>query len=77
MGIFDMGWTRGKDAEQPGKFAYELFDGFETVERVGGFDTPADADRAAEAAQRRHLFPAAPASIDDISDDELAKALGL
>lgn len=67
-------WTRGKDKEQPGKFAYELFaaDGA-LIERVGGFDTHTAADRAAEAAQRRVLFP--PVTGETMSDDELLAAL--
>ena len=53
-----MGWTRGKDAESPGKFAYELWEGFSVVERLGGFDTWQECDRAAEQAQRRLIFGA-------------------
>lgn len=49
-------WTRGKDVEKPGRFAYELFDSCGApVHRVGGFDTAQEADRAAERAQR-HQF---------------------
>ena len=51
-------WSRGRDEEQPGKFAYELFDGRNLVERVGGFATHTEADRAAESAQRRLLLGA-------------------
>lgn len=51
-------WTRGKDKEQPGKFAFELFDAAGTlIERQGGFATHTEADRAAERAQRCALFP--------------------
>ena len=49
-------WTRGPDKEIPGKFAYELWDERALVERVGGFDTHTEADRAAEQAQRGLLF---------------------
>lgn len=70
-----MGTTVGKDTEQPGRFAFELWDGFETIKREGGFDTMADAQRAAERAQRDHLFGVTPATIDNISDDELAELL--
>ena len=31
-----MGWTTGKDAEAPGKFAYELWSDTEILHRVGG-----------------------------------------
>lgn len=52
-------WTRGKDKEKPGKFCYELYDASGAfVERVGGFQTHSEADRAAEQAQRALLIPA-------------------
>lgn len=52
-------WTRGKDRQHLGKFAFELFDGAGAlVERRGGFDTAQEADRAAERAQRALLAPA-------------------
>jgi len=65
-------WTRGKDKQIPGKFAYELFDGNTMIERVGGFATAQDADRAAETAQRRALFPVTEC---EMTDDELLAAL--
>lgn len=46
-------WTRGKDENHPGKFAYELWNESKKVERVGKFDTAQEADRAAEIANRR------------------------
>lgn len=70
-----MGWTRGKDTESPGKFCFELFDGFQTVERRGGFDTPQEADRAAEIAQRRWLFGAREPELDAMTVDEIWAAL--
>lgn len=74
-------WTRGPDKEQPGKFAYELWNERDMVERVGGFDTAQEADRAAEAAQRRQLFPqssdALPDDIANMSNEELLAELGL
>ena len=65
-------WTRGKDKQIPGKFEYELFDGNKMIERVGGFATAQAADRAAEIAQRRVLFPATDC---EMTDDELLAAL--
>ena len=67
-------WTRGKDSNNPGKFAIEVFDGAECVLRKGGFDTAQEADRAAEKAQREILFPA---QAFTSQDDELLAALGL
>jgi hypothetical protein len=73
-------WTRGRDKDQAGKFAYELYSADNVlIERVGGFATHTEADRAAEVAQRRVLFPVAdaPLTLDEIlmSDDELLAAL--
>lgn len=70
-----MGWTRSKDTESPGKFCYEIFDGFQTVERRGGFDTAQEADRAAEIAQRRWLFGAPEPEPDAMTVDEIFAAL--
>lgn len=75
-----MGWTRGKDSENPGAFYYELWTDAGTVERKGGFPTAQDADRAAERAQRRLIF-GAPALSDEaesmLSDaDLIAELLG-
>ena len=72
-------WTRGRDKDQPGKFAFELFDDQgATIERVGGFASHTEADRAAEVAQRRALAPILPAldtETDAMSDDELLSEL--
>ena len=65
-------WMRSKDKQIPGKFEYELFEGNKMIERVGGFDTAQDADRAAEIAQRRTLFPVTEC---EMTDDELLAAL--
>ena len=46
----------GKDVGLPGKFAYELWEGFDMVKRVGNFDTMKLAEQAAQQAQREHLF---------------------
>lgn len=73
-----MGWTRGRDREHPGKFAYELWDDDGMVEHVGGFETAQEADRAAEAAQRILLF-GMPPEIDEyeaMTDEELLRELG-
>jgi hypothetical protein len=51
-----MGWTTGKDSAAPGKFAYELWDGFSTVHRVGGFATMQEADRAGARANTNWLL---------------------
>lgn len=74
-------WTRGKDKQAAGKFAYEVFgmDGA-LIESVGGFDTAQAADRAAEHAQRVALFGDAARLtltdiIDSMSDDELVAEL--
>jgi hypothetical protein len=70
-------WTRGKDTERPGMFAYELFtaDGA-LIERVGGFATHIEADRAAERAQRMALdFPGMTPPIENMTDAELLAAL--
>lgn len=49
-------WTRGRDTDQPGRFAYELFSSTGApVHRRGGFATSQDADRAAERAQRQQM----------------------
>lgn len=48
-------WTRGKDENHEGKFAYEIWNERELVERVGKFDTAQEADRAAEIANRRFV----------------------
>jgi len=77
-----MGWTTGKDAEAPGKFAYELWSDSEILHRVGGFDTVQAADQAGGRANTNWLLygiidPAQ--SLDDIlaqlSDDELIAEL--
>lgn len=77
-----MGWTTGKDAEAPGKFAYELWSDSETLHRVGGFATVQEADRAGGRANTNWLLygitdPAQ--TLDDVlaqlSDDELLNEL--
>lgn len=83
-----MGWSRGKDGK--GGFEYSLYAGFETLETVGGFVTAAEADRAAEKAERLLMAAgydaAAYRAMADIkpiegslymSDDELLGELGL
>lgn len=67
-------WTRGRDKDQPGAFAFELWEGRTLIERRGGFATAQEADRAAEMAQRRLTFPPMP---DDeaLSLEELRAAL--
>lgn len=77
-----MGWTTGKDAEAPGKFAYELWSDSEILHRVGGFATPQEADQAGGRANTNWLLygitdPAQ--TLDDVlaklSDDELLNEL--
>jgi len=51
-----MGWTTGKDAEAPGKFAYELWSDSEILHRVGGFATAQEADRAGGRANTNWLL---------------------
>lgn len=48
-------WTRGKDEKNHGKFAYEIWNERELVERVGNFESALEADRAAEIANRRFV----------------------
>lgn len=69
-------WTRSKDQAEAGKFAVEVFN--EAGERVfakGGFDTAAEADRAAEVEQRNVLFGYAVGFNWDMSDDALLAEL--
>ena len=74
-------WTRGKDENNPGKFAYELWDGNKLIERVGNFNTAQEADRCAERVQRMYLnnpstFIAASGDVPtDEELDELIKNL--
>lgn len=71
-------WTRGKDANNEGKFAYELFnEAGQMVERVGRFPSAQEADRAAERAQRSLLFNPhfAPFSHDVATPEELEEFL--
>lgn len=77
-----MGLSVGKDKTAPGKFAYELWNGTETVEVAGGFDTMPEAERAGMAANRAMLMPMVQVSfggptLDEIlmSDDELLAEL--
>lgn len=79
-----MGWSTGKDANAAGKFAYELWSGFDTIHTVGGFATMQAADKAGGHANTNMLLygitePAM--SLDDVladmSDDALlAELLG-
>lgn len=48
-----MGHTVGKDANEAGKFAYELWAHADKLEARGGFATHADAQAAAQLAERR------------------------
>ncbi len=66
-------WTRSKDKTAEGKFEYALYDNSTLIERVGGFNTAQEADRAGELAQRRALFPA-PVECD-MTDEELLAEL--
>lgn len=71
-------WTRGRDKNEAGKFAYTLYGvAGETIETVGGFETHTAADRAAEVAQRRVLFPIADQAdaLPEMTDLELLAAL--
>lgn len=74
-------WTRGKDENNEGKFAYEIHDGFIMVERVGNFDTAQEADRAAEIANRRLVMCALSGEpfdgvfTDNLSLDEILSEL--
>lgn len=77
-----MGWTTGKDAEAPGKFAYELWSDTEILHRVGGFATVQEADKAGGRANTNWLLygiidPAQ--TLDDVlaqlTDDELLNEL--
>lgn len=72
-------WTRGPDKEEPGKFYFELWDGNTLVKRVGGFETHTEADRAAEQAQRQHLFPTSQMTVEEVLADldEIEKLLNL
>ena len=79
-----MGWSTGKDANATGKFAYELWAGFDTIHTVGGFATIQEANDAGCRANTNWLLygitePAM--TLDDVlaslSDDELlAELLG-
>jgi len=77
-----MGWTVHKDKSFPGKFAYELWAGFETIHTVGGFDTLQQADKAAGKANTKWLLYGITdpeQSLDDLieklTDDELLAEL--
>ena len=77
-----MGWTTGKDAEAPGKFAYELWSDTEILHRVGGFATLQEADRAGGRANTNWLLHGVtePAQtldevLDQLSDDDLLNEL--
>lgn len=69
-------WTRGRDDEQPGRFAYELFDmDGSLIERVGGFATHTECERAAERAQRRAIFPVEADFVCAMTNEELLREL--
>lgn len=69
-------WTRGKDKNEAGKFAIEVFnDDGKMVYARGGFATAAEADRAAELEQRNVLFGYAPGFNLNMSDDDLLEEL--
>jgi hypothetical protein len=50
-----MGWSTGKDPESLGKYGYVLWDGFNTIHTVGGFDTMQEADQAGARANTNWL----------------------
>ena len=77
-----MGWSTGKDPENLGEYAYVLWDGFNTLHTVGGFDTMQEADQAGARANTNWLLygitdPAQ--TLDDVlaklTDDELLAEL--
>lgn len=70
-------WMRGKDQDQAGAFAYELWDESRLLHRRGGFPTAQAADRAAERAQRDFLQYGIEAPPPDVqmTDEELFAAL--
>lgn len=77
-----MGWTTGKDANAPGKFAYELWSDTGIIHNVGGFDTPQTADQAGGRANTNWLLygiidPAQTLDdvLDQLTNDELLAEL--
>ena len=74
-----MGWTVRKDKSFPGKFAYELWAGFDTIHTVGGFATMQEADKAGGRANTNWLLYGITdpeMTLDDVlSDDELLAEL--
>ena len=77
-----MGWTVHKDKSFPGKFAYELWSGFDTIHTVGGFATMQEADKAGGRANTNWLLygitePAMTLDdvLADLSDDALLAEL--
>jgi hypothetical protein len=76
-----MGWSTGKDVNAAGKFAYELWAGFDTIHTVGGFATMQEADRAGGRANTNMLLYGVEAvmPLDDalaiLSDDALLAEL--
>lgn len=56
----------GPDKTQPGTFYFEIWDGNDLIERVGGMPDATERDRAAERAHRRMLFPAPTQTLDEI-----------
>lgn len=70
-------FTRGKDSQAPGKFAFTIYGSDNTIiAREGGFETAQEADRAAERAHREHLFPPSDTT-PDMTDAELLEQLGV
>ena len=74
-----MGWTVHKDASFHGKFAYELWAGFDTIHTVGGFATMQEADKAGGRANTNMLLYGITdpeMTLDDVlSDDALLAEL--
>lgn len=70
-----MGLCIGKDKANAGKFAYELWMGFDTVEVVGGFETKAEAEQAGQIAQRIALFPPLKSDEPEMSIEEILAEL--
>ena len=67
----------GKDYERPHRFQYELWDGFELVECVGGFRSKSDAQKAAENAQRMLMDGTLSMASDPFYESELEGLSGM
>ena len=73
-----MGWTTGKDANDTGKFAYELWGDEGIIHTVGGFATMQEANDAGCRANTKMVLYGVEAvmPLDDVlSDDELLAEL--